>query len=172
MTSPAHLYLAGFDVFRPDAARHGIALQQQCRQHGFVGHYPTDPSPPADLAGAALAHWILQSNLAAIRQADAVMANLNPFRGLEPDSGTVFEVGYAHALGKPVWAYVDDDRPLPQRVPHELRQDGRRFDTQGYQVEDFGLPLNLMLACSVRLVRGNAATCLQAMAADWGNRPG
>jgi nucleoside 2-deoxyribosyltransferase len=170
MKSPVHLYLAGFDVFRPDAAEHGLALQQLCRQHGFVGHYPTDPSPPPDRQGPALAHWILQSNLAAIRQADAVLANLNPFRGLEPDSGTAFEVGFAHALGKPVWAYVDDDRPLPRRVPHELHSDGRRFDAQGYQVEDFGLPLNLMLACSVRLVRGDAAACLQAMAEARGTR--
>jgi len=172
MTPVTHLYLAGFDVFRPDAAEHGQALQQLCRQHGFVGHYPTDPSPPPDLQGPALAHWILQSNLAAIRQADAVLANLNPFRGLEPDSGTAFEVGFAHALGKPVWAYMDDDCPLPQRVPHELRGDGHRFDAQGYLVEDFGLPLNLMLACSVRLVRGDAAACLQVMAAARDTRSG
>ena len=161
-----HIYLAGFDVFRSDSARHGIALQQLCRQHGFTGHYPTDPEPPPELSPPDLAQWILQSNLTAIHRADLVMANLNPFRGLEPDSGTAFEVGYAHALGKPVWAYVDDDRPLPQRVPHEPGHDGRLIDAQGYQVEDFGLPLNLMLACSVRLVRGDAAACLQAMAAS------
>lgn len=164
MKSPTRIYLAGFDVFRADSARHGVALQQLCIQHGFIGHYPTDPSPPPQLQGPALAHWILQTNLDAIRHADLVMANLNPFRGLEPDSGTAFEVGFAHALGKPVWAYVDDERPLPQRVPHEARPDGRLFDAQGYQVEDFSLPLNLMLACSVRLVRGDAAACLQAMA--------
>lgn len=164
MTTVLSLYLAGFDVFRADSIAHGLALQQLCQQHGFIGHYPTDPSPPRGLTGQALAHWILQSNLSAIRQADLVMANLNPFRGLEPDSGTAFEVGFAHALGKPVWAYVDDDRPLPQRVPHQLSPDGHRIDAQGYQVEDFGLPLNLMLACSVRLVRGDAAACLQAMA--------
>lgn len=165
MTALRHLYLAGFDVFRPDAREQGLALQGLCRLHGFVGHYPTDPNPPPELNGTALAQWILQSNLAAIRQADAVVANLNPFRGVEPDSGTVFEVGYAHALGKPVWAYVDDDRPLLQRVPHTPGCDARAFDAQGFQVEDFGLPLNLMLACSVRLVRGDAAACLQAMAA-------
>ena len=168
MSSLHHLYLAGFDVFGQDAREHGQALQRLCRQHGFVGHYPTDPSPPSGLQGAALAQWILQSNLAAIRHADGVLANLNPFRGLEPDSGTAFEVGFAHALGKPVWAYVEDDRPLIERVPHQAGGDGRLFDAQGFQVEDFRLPLNLMLACSVRLVRGDAAACLQAMARERG----
>ena len=37
-----------------------------------------------------------------------MLANLEPFRGSEPDSGTAFEVGYALALGKPVYAYLSD----------------------------------------------------------------
>ncbi|WP_416367503.1 nucleoside 2-deoxyribosyltransferase [Variovorax paradoxus] len=34
-----------------------------------------------------------------------MIANLEPFRGAEPDFGTVFEVGGATALGLPVVAY-------------------------------------------------------------------
>ena len=30
------------------------------------------------------------------------MANLNAFRGHEPDSGMIFEVGFEIALGKPL----------------------------------------------------------------------
>lgn len=39
----------------------------------------------------------------AIRHADAVIANL-----IADDPGTMFEIGYAYALGKPVYAYCED----------------------------------------------------------------
>jgi len=159
------VYLAGFDVFRPDALAHGEWLKLQCRQHGFEGRYPLDNQAPAGLPPRALAQWIYEANTALIRQADAVMANLNPFRGAEPDSGTAFEVGYAIALGKPVWAYLDDAGTLVRRLAVAHRDDPpRHVDAQGYTVEDFGLGLNLMLACSATVVDGDAAQCLARMA--------
>lgn len=159
------IYLAGFDVFRADSLAHGAWLKQQCRQHGFEGLYPLDNQAPADLSGRALAQWIYEANVVLIRQADAVMANLNAFRGAEPDSGTAFEVGYATALAKPVWAYVDEADSLVQRLAVAQRNDPpRHVDRDGYTVEDFGLNLNLMLACSATVVVGDAAQCLARMA--------
>lgn len=159
------IYLAGFDVFRVDSLAHGEWLKQQCRRHGFEGLYPLDNQAPVGLSGRALAQWIYESNVALIRRADVVMANLNAFRGAEPDSGTAFEVGYAAALGKPVWAYVDEADSLVQRLAVARRDDpARHVDDRGYTVEDFGLNLNLMLACSATVVVGDAAQCLARMA--------
>lgn len=59
---------------------------------------------------------ICECNLALIRKAQMVVANLNPFRGTEPDSGTVFELGYGFALGKKVWGYVSSSESLLERV--------------------------------------------------------
>lgn len=150
------IYLAGFDVFRPDALEHGERLKALCADVGLQGLYPLDNALPAGLTGSAAARWIYASNIALIRQADAVLANLNDFRGHEPDSGTAFEVGFAAALGKPVWAYLDDDRPLIEQV-------GTPRDAQGFNVEDFGLPRNLMLACAATLVQGDARAALAVL---------
>lgn len=139
-----NVYLAGFDVFRPDAIARGQALKALCAQAGLVGLYPLDNALPADLAGAEAARWIYQQNVALIQRSDAVLANLNPFRGHEPDSGIAFEVGMAVALDKPVWAWFDGSRSLREQIPHNDL--GR--DTEGLVVEDFGLQRNLMLACS------------------------
>lgn len=159
------IYLAGYDVFRADALEWGEWLKQQCRQYGFEGLYPLDNHAPSTLTGRELAQWIYEANVALIRQADAVMANLNAFRGAEPDSGTAFEVGYAVALGKPVWAYVDDAKSVVQRAAVAERDDPpRHVDAEGYTVEDFGLSLNLMLACSATVVVGDARHCLARMA--------
>ncbi|HBP31584.1 MAG: nucleoside 2-deoxyribosyltransferase [Advenella sp.] len=159
------VYLAGFDVFRSDAASYGQWLKTLCARHGFAGLYPLDNAAPQQLSGTALADWIYRANIALIEQADCVMANLNPFRGLEPDSGTVFEVGYAVAKGKPVWAYTEQTQALVAQAGVQA-QDGRVVDAQGYTVEDFGMNLNLMIACSTQIVQGDALACLQAMQAD------
>ena len=104
------LYLAGPDVFRPDAEARGTALKAMCAQYGFEGLFPLDQSvPEAITEPAAQAEWIYAANIALIRRADAVLANLDFFRGAEPDSGTCFEVGYAVALGKPVYGYIPED---------------------------------------------------------------
>jgi len=158
------IYLAGPDVFRPDAQTHGERLKALCARHGFEGLFPLDATLPRE-AGAEAARSIYRANIALIREADLVMANLTPFRGQEPDSGTAFEVGFAAACGKPVWAYVEDDRSLAQRLGTSRGLDGEPLDDRGYRVEDFGLPLNLMLACSATVVHGGPQACLRSIAA-------
>lgn len=153
-------YLAGPDVFRPDALAWAEAARKQCYAAGVKALIPLDND--AYTAAGIYAH-----NIAMIRAADAVLANLNPFRGAEPDSGTCFEVGYALALGKPVFGYLAEAGSSADRVarwqghPLEVR-DGRRYDRDGQLVEDFGLPLNLMLAIPATIVEGGLGEALAA----------
>ncbi|RTZ43353.1 nucleoside 2-deoxyribosyltransferase [Candidimonas sp. SYP-B2681] len=156
------IYLAGFDVFRPDAQQYGEQLKTLCEKYGFQGLYPLDNSPPRNLTSLDLARWIYRSNIALIEQSDILMANMNAFRGAEPDSGTVFEVGYATALNKSVWVYTDQERSLvAQHAVHKAPGTRSYVDNQGYTVEDFGLNLNLMIACSAHVIVGSAEDCLQ-----------
>lgn len=151
------VYLAGPDVFRPDAAAWMDAARAICRRHG---HEPLTPLDHDETEPAR----IFQANLGLIRQAQAVVANLDPFRGAEPDSGTCFEIGYAHALGKTVWGYVACLEPLRVRV-HRFDQGDpdETADSQGLAIENFGLPLNLMLAVPAQIVAGGLEECLRAL---------
>ncbi|MCR3850158.1 nucleoside 2-deoxyribosyltransferase [Pseudomonas aeruginosa] len=162
------IYLAGPDVFRPDAEAHGETLKALCAEFGFVGLYPLDHALPADIREpAAQAAWIYRANVGLIERADCVLANLNFFRGGEPDSGTAFEVGYATALGKPVYGYVDDAGSYAERIrrhaPELIGEDPTR-DRDGMTLEEFGLPLNLMLAVPATLVVGDAEQALRQLA--------
>ena len=95
------IYLAGPGVFRSDALEHGERLKALCSEFGFIGLYPLDKQIPNGIeAPREQAAWIYRANLELLDQADAVLADLNFFRGGEPDSGTSFEVGYAVAQGK------------------------------------------------------------------------
>lgn len=142
-TAP-QVYLAGFDVFRADAIEHGQYLKALCTAHGLEGLYPFDNEVPGGLSARETAQLICSMNIAMIQRSTAVLANLNVFRGLEPDSGTAFEVGMAIALNKPVWVYFEPVESLRDLVPHDLNG----YDEQGFLVEDFALPRNLMLACT------------------------
>ncbi|WP_122663706.1 nucleoside 2-deoxyribosyltransferase [Pseudomonas viridiflava] len=144
ITTAPRIYLAGFDVFRADAIEHGQYLKALCTAHSLEGLYPFDNEVPPGLSAQETAQLICSMNIAMIQRSTAVLANLNVFRGFEPDSGTAFEVGMAVALNKPVWVYFDPVASLRDLVPH----DANGHDEQGYEVEDFGLPRNLMLACT------------------------
>jgi nucleoside 2-deoxyribosyltransferase len=101
MNTRPRVYLAGPDVFRPDAEQHFAMLAAVCDKLGLEALSPFDSSIGAHTPPRA----IYDANMAMLRSADGVVANLAPFRGAEPDSGTVFEVGVAAALGVPVVAY-------------------------------------------------------------------
>ena len=159
------VYLAGPDVFRPDAAEHGRALVALCAEYGFTGVFPLDDAPPSDLPPHALAERIYQANVARIDGCDAVLANLDFFRGPEPDSGTCFEIGYAVARGKPVIGYLSGCGTFAERIRRRYPQavgEGL-LDAQGWQLEEFGLPLNLMLGVPCRIVVGDVRAALAAL---------
>ena len=140
------IYLAGPEVFLENARDHGEILKQKCSARGFVGLFPLDN----EVNGAsrdALAKNIRSANIQLIKSCDIVIANLSPFRGPEPDSGTVWEVGFAQALGKTVVGYCSDGRDLKTKT-QEILQLGKSShrDKQNLEIEDFGLTHNLMYA--------------------------
>jgi len=140
------IYLAGPDVFETDAVQHGDDLKKLCRQYGFEGLFPLDNVIQDDGTPYEVAKIIREANIKLIESCDIVMANLNPFRGLEPDSGTVYEVGYATALSKSVYAYATDLRPMIERIREkEKLADNAQLCQEGKIMEDFGLSHNLMM---------------------------
>lgn len=158
--SQERVYLAGPDVFRPDAIARGEYLKSLCAAQGMIGMYPFDNELPEGLQGPEAAKVISQMNMDMIRDCTCVLINLNHFRGLEPDSGTAFEFGMAVALGKPVYAYFENKGTLRDQVPHNAAG----ADENGFHVEDFGLPRNLMMACTWIGASETAEEAVQALA--------
>jgi len=161
------IYLAGPDVFEPDAIGQGKHLKALCREYGFEGFYPLDniiePCATPQLHAAA----IRKANIELIKKADIIMANLNPFRGFEPDSGTVYEVGFAEALGKPVVAYAADRRNMMERLRDVQKLSSDAWQCQeGKIIEDFSHSHNLMFAHTV--VASDPESCLQLLQATDG----
>ena len=156
-SDPAHterprLYLAGPDVFLPDAVEAGQRKCALCERFGFEGLYPLD-TEIRDGPALAVATAIYRGNAALMHAADGIIANLTPFRGPSADVGTAFELGFMAALGKPVFGYSNDGRPFLERTRAAVgitrTADGHWVDADGLTVEEFGLADNLMLDCAL-----------------------
>lgn len=166
-TARPRIYLAGPDVFRPDARAHFVSLSAACDAAGLAALLPADGNE--EQTSDAPEKQIYEANMQRLRGADGVVANLASFRGMEPDSGTVFEVGAAIALGIPVVAYGVPEGSYADRVraalPCEVDTNGvLREAGTGIAVEDFGQQLNLMLACSIH-IEATPEAALRKMAA-------
>ena len=147
MSRKPRVYLAGPDVFfyRPTVL--GERLKKFAANIGLEGLYPLDAEiellnrPATPVPGEMIvikrenARMIREANMAMIRKADAVCANMIPFRGPSADVGTAWEMGYAAGLGKIVSSYSHNEKTYAERVLPD-----------NFQVEDFLLHDNLMLA--------------------------
>jgi len=136
------IYLAGPDVFLPDPIGRAEALKAICARFGMVGVSPLDVFEPAPVEWATLdeAMRIARQNEAHIASCDALVANLTPFRGPSADVGTVFEIGFMRALGRPVCGWSNHPAKFADRTREFLGPSG-----DGMLIEEFGLADNLMI---------------------------
>lgn len=146
------IYLAGPEVFLDNAAAVGAAKKAICARHGLTGLFPLDTALSVDgLEPRQRGRAIYAANLRLIRSADAMIANLTPFRGPSADVGTAFEMGVMAALGRPVLAYSNSAKSFAHRVADHVagrthrRADGLLADPQGMAIEEFDMVDNLML---------------------------
>lgn len=110
----------------------------------------------AEAAGEGLAPFahglaVYRANVGHMRAADAVIANMTPFRGVSMDAGTAFEMGWMAAAGKLVLGYSHD--PIPFADRSQRYYDVRRPDlletySTGTMVERFDMPDNLMMVAA------------------------
>ena len=125
MANPVRVYLAGPEVFLPDPIEAGRKKCAVAERYGVAGLYPLDAA--LDLTGLSkveAARRISAANESLMREADALIANLTPFRGVSMDSGTAFEVGFMRALGRPVFGYTNVVPDYADRALYSARITG------------------------------------------------
>jgi nucleoside 2-deoxyribosyltransferase len=155
------VYLAGPEVFLPDARAQLDRKITLTRAAGLV------PVAPGDVAIAempdhhARALEISRIDEELMLSADAIIANLTPFRGVGADPGTCYELGFMCARGKATYAYtnVADNHFLRISTYYGRRllpdANGRRRGPDGLAAEDYSMIDNLMLHAGIER-RGGA----------------
>ena len=155
MHSLPSAYLAGPDVFLPNAKAIGEAKKSLLLAHGILGHFPLDNEVTEISDRHALAHEIFLQNVALLDRSDIVLANIVSFRGPSLDPGTAWEIGYAYARGIPVICYGSSGTYLDRCREAGIEGQKPKHDWDGLLIEDFDEIDNLMISrCANRIVEG------------------
>lgn len=152
------IFLAVPPLPSPQAEALADESRALCEAAGFsvVG---LDPEPLVEQAPSeAMAREIYAHRLAKMRQADAAIVNLSPFRGPHCDPGVAFQAGFFSGMAKPVFGYMnlvsEGEAELKSRVDAyigaEPDPDGVWRDDLGAPIEDYGLPESLILWAEAR----------------------
>lgn len=142
-------YLAGPDVFLPDAPAQAARKSAICAAHGITALPPLNEDVASLAAMDQETAWrtIFAKDVAMMERADLVIANLTPFRGASADAGTLVELGWFLGRGRPIFAYSNSETPFAARSAALL---ARVPDPMpGLTVGGFGLPDNLMIPGAV-----------------------
>jgi nucleoside 2-deoxyribosyltransferase len=170
LLSTLRVYLAGPEVFLRNAKEIGEKKKALCRKYGFEGIFPIDVDiETRGKSAQEIGLCISDINESLIKSCQIVIANITPFRGPSADVGTVYEMGFAHALGKILLAYTNVATSFTERtikcLKGEVKRDvnGILRDNQGMFIEENGLIDNLMIdgcinANSKRIVVEDAPT--------------
>jgi nucleoside 2-deoxyribosyltransferase len=143
MTATA--YLAGPDVFLPDAVAHAAKKVEICRLAGLRGLPPLNDDAAAAATQPEFWHVIYEKDIAMMEKSDLIIANLTPFGGASADSGTLIEVGWFLGQGKPIFGYSNTPENFESRMRRQLGATQTEFDIEG-----FHLPDNLMIVGAVK----------------------
>lgn len=142
-------YLAGPDVFLPNAPAHAARKVAICAAHGITALPPLNEDIGSLHEMEEHHAWrsIFTKDVVMMERADLVIANLTPFRGASADAGTLIEVGWFLGRGLPIFGYSNSATPFAERSAALV---ARIPDAMpGLSVEGFGLPDNLMIPGAV-----------------------
>ncbi len=168
------VYLAGPMVFLPDPVALFGAMKAVCARHGLIGVSPQDGQVALrGVPGHAMSAAIVAADVALMDELDAGVFCLDGFRrSPEMDPGTAFEIGYMHALGKPLAGWTQDVREYPDRVRAYFGgqtvqapggvQSGDQRDPDGVMVHSEGCMQNAM--AHIGIERSGGRVCADP---DW-----
>ena len=151
------IYLAGPDIYYPDAKEIDARKKSLCDRFGMEGISPFDGSSFGGYMGNKIdALKIFQDNIQLILSCDVLIATLNPFRGPSVDVGTALEMGVMVGAGRPVVGYTQDSQDYVTRLDKLYdvieeplsREQGHIRTPDGVSVENYGLADTLMVAAA------------------------
>ena len=165
------VYIAGPECFRPDGAELAKKAVELCEKYGFEGISPVLGHPLGDeidfsQGKKSAAKQIFYNNIRYINNCDLIIANINNFRGWEPDGGTCFEIGYAYSQGKKLYGFMDDTRPCYEKYIGNVHWDGVFWRDDNGAFFETGA-CNLMISGPAQIIEGDFEAALKKAYEDF-----
>ena len=135
------VYLADFEMFLPTCPETVAYWKKTCDRYGLIGLFPGEGDPV--LPGEDFWRRVFEHDVNYMKQSDMCIAQLDDWRGHEPDSGTAFELGYFVAKGMPSYGFYGGNKPLKERTIEKSKEDPA-YDKDGFLIEDKGFAFENM----------------------------
>ena len=159
IAGPECFYTYGFDIL--------AAMKARAEALGFSVTLPN--SDPLDMENPDLqkrADSIFANLEEVMLKTTAIVADLEAYRGAEPDSGTVYELGMAYAKGAKCYGYTRDKRSFMTKNLNAGIKDGKAADELGNCAMYGELPFAPSIIGSTKIVEGDFDDCLKTMIID------
>lgn len=161
------IYIAGPECFYTNGREQLRAMRLHAESLGFGVTLPNDH--PLDMENPDLrkrADSIFQDLKTIMKETTVIIADLEAYRGAEPDSGTVYELGMAYADGLRCYGYTRDKRALCWKDQSYVLKDGVVCDGTGKRAPYPDLPFSPAIVGSTKIIEGNFDDCLAQLRID------
>jgi len=161
------IYIAGPECFYTNGYDMLAAMRKRAESLGFRVTLPNEH--PLDMNNNDFrkrADSIFADLKAAMNASTVIIADLEAYRGAEPDSGTIFEIGMAYARGIRSYGYTRDKRSLAAKNQQAVLKNGMVYDERGNVMPYAELPFSPTIIGSTKIVEGDFDDCLRALMVD------
>merc|ERR1711976_1020646 len=165
------VYLAGPDLFHKNGVEIGIKKKAILKEYGLIPYYPGDTHFDIETEYEAVQDdKIKEKKELTIEQLDdktekvamaiargheifmrnnacCAIINCTPYRGPSMDAGTIYELGFMRALGKPCFGFTNAATNFNKRSRRfsGVTDETTEMDADGNRFEEFNTADNLMI---------------------------
>ena len=166
MIKDEKIYVAGPVCFFPRGYEIWTARRREAQYHGFTVTLPNDNKLPQAETPEERAYYILKNCRDSINLSTGIIADLENFRGGEPDGGTVYELGLAYAHDCKCYAFTRDKRPMGVKYNAGTYVEGAILDYRGRKLPHIQLPFGVCVTGACKIVEGTFTDALKAYMYD------
>ena len=159
IAGPQCFYTYGYDML--------AAMRVRTESLGFRVTLPNDH--PLDLDNQdkkKRADSIFHDLKTVMNETTVIIADLEAFRGAEPDSGTVYELGMAYAKGARCYGYTRDKRSLSTKNQGCVLKGDQVMDERNHRMPYGELPFSPTIIGSTKIIEGDYDDCLKLLMVD------
>jgi len=166
MTKDERIYVAGPICFFPRGGEIWQARRREAQYYGFTVTLPNDNKRPQAKSPEHGAYLTLKNCRDSINRSTGIIADLENFRGGEPDGGTIYEIGLAYGHDCKCYAFTRDKRPLGVRYNAGTFIPGGIADYKGRKLPHIKLPYGVCVMGACKVVEGTFSDALKAYMYD------
>ncbi len=161
------IYIAGPECFYTGGFDQLNVMRRRAEGFGFSVSLPNDT--PLFLENEDLrknGDTIFDNCAKSMLRSTAIIADLETFRGAEPDGGTIYEIGMAYALGLRCYCYTRDLRAMVHKYPGAKLDNGLVLDLDGRVLPYQELPFSPSVVGACKIIEGDFDDCLRMLMRD------